>query len=149
MTDPDRAVITAESLRAREEWTRGFPDADVVWEEIADEGKGIGFDGLDQSAMVRAMYRTRALGAEVLQWYRESLESLGWVRREPRRATWWEWRLPAQPGARFDVMDHGVVEAHPGWPVPQGILGMTVFEVMFRASSRPGVVPGESATFDA
>jgi hypothetical protein len=147
MPDPDRTAITAESLRAREEWTRGFPDADLVWEETADEGKGIGFDGLDPSAMVRAMYRTRARCADVLQWYRDSLESLGWVRREPRRDTWWEWRLPAQPGARFDVIDHGVVVEHPGWPLPEDIVGMTMFEVMLRASSRPGVVPGESKTF--
>jgi hypothetical protein len=147
MPDPDRAAITAESLRARDEWTQGFPDAELVWEEIADEGTGIGFDGLDPSAMVRAMYRTRAPGADVLEWYRDSLESLGWVRREPRRDGWWEWRLPAQPGARFDVLDHGVVVEHPGWPVTEGIVGMTMFEVLFRASSRPGVVPGESKTF--
>jgi hypothetical protein len=147
MPDPDPTAITAESLRAREEWTRGFPDADLVWEEAADEGKGIGFDGLDPSAMVRAMYRTRAPGGDVLQWYRDSLESLGWVRREPRRDGWWEWRLPAQPGFRFDVMDHGVVVEHPGWPKPEAIVGMSMFEVLFRASSRPGVVPGESKTF--
>ena len=84
MPDPEPRAITAESLKAREEWTRGFPDADLVWEEAADEGKGIGFDGLDPSAMVRAMYRTPAAGADVLHWYRDSLESVGWVRRQPR-----------------------------------------------------------------
>jgi hypothetical protein len=93
------------------------------------------------------MYRTRAPGADVLHWYRDSLESLGWVRRQPRRDGWWEWRLPAQPGARFDVMDHGAVIEHPGWRVPRDIVGMTMFEVLFRASSRPGVIPGETKTF--
>jgi len=97
MPDPDRTAITAESLKAREEWTRGFPDAELAWEETADEGKGIGFDGLDPSAMVRAMYR--------------------------------------------------VLVELPGWPVPEDIVGMTMFEVLFQASSRPGVVPGESKTF--
>ena len=131
----------------REEWRNAVPGATVVWEETADEGVGHGFDGIDPSALMRALYRTRAPGADVLQWYGNSLEPMGWVRRPPRRDGWWEWRLPAQPGARFDVMDRGVVVAYPGWSVPEDIVGTTLFEVLFRVSSRPGVVPGESTTF--
>ena len=149
MGEDSRSPIKAATLRARDEWQTRFPDATVVWEETADEGVGHSFDGMDPSAMIRAMYRTSAPGAEVLQWYRELLEPMGWVRQAPRRDGWWEWRLPAQPGARFDVMDHGVTVEYPGWPAPPEIVGTTMFEVLFRVSTRPGVIPGESATFNA
>jgi len=58
MSDPGRTLITVDSLRARQEWTRRFPDAVPVWEQSADEGVGHSFDGMDPSAMLRAMYRT-------------------------------------------------------------------------------------------
>jgi hypothetical protein len=47
----DPQPITADSLRLRAEWQAAFPASTVISEETADEGRGIGFDGLDPSAV--------------------------------------------------------------------------------------------------
>jgi len=147
MGDEARPQITAASLRAFDVWQAPFPGSILAWEEEADEGDGIGFDGIDPSAMVRALFRTHASWDEVLEWYRKRLDAFGWQGREVKPHAWWVWWPTSHPGTRFDVMDQGQTAQHPGWPVPEELVGMTAFEVLLRASGRPGVVPGESSTF--
>ena len=105
----------------------------MLWEETADEGNGIGFDGLDPSAMMRAFFATAAPWAEVLDWYRAVLEPRGWQGREVKPPTWWEWTSPERPGEKFDLLDRGRWERLPGWPVPEERIGKLGFEVMFTA----------------
>lgn len=138
--------ITADSLRARDEWQHAFPGSTVVWEETADEGVGHGFDGIDPSAMTRAFFRTTRPWAEVLAWYENLLGTNGWF-GTPVRTNWWTWRHPEREGERFDLINGShIPEGWPGTIDPEEPLA---FEVLFRVSSRPGVIPGESATFDA
>jgi hypothetical protein len=130
MTSTSEPPITAVSLRVRDEWGRTFPGADVLWGEAADEGVGIGFDGLDPSAMVRAFFRTPAPWRDVLSWYRELLATFDWESRIVRDDWWWEWTRPAGPGEQFLVMDRGRTDI-PGLVVP--VTGTTMYEVMFTA----------------
>jgi hypothetical protein len=141
--------ITAEALRRRPEWLEPFPGASLAREEDADEGVGIGFDGIDPSAMVRGFFLTTEPWDAVVGWYTSSLEPRGWVGRRIKADDWWCWQRPAEPGVRIDVSDGGVYRELPGWPVPKELLGVRQFQVLFRASSRPGVIPGESETFHA
>jgi len=126
--------ITADSLRLREEWQNSFPAATVVWEETADEGRGIGFDGLDPSAMMRALFATASTWSEVLYWYRSHLELQGWQGREVKPGTWWEWTSAERPGERIDLLDRGQWREWPGWRLPEERVGQLGFEVMFTAS---------------
>ena len=141
--------ITAEALRRRAEWQATYPGASLAGEEEADEGVGIGFDGIDPSAMVRGFFRTTEPFEPVIGWYASTLEPLGWIGRTIGATGWWSWQRPMEPGVRFDVSDGGVYQELPGWPIPPELLGVRQFQVLFRASSRPGVIPGESATFHA
>ena len=141
--------ITAAALRQRAEWKSTFPGASLASEEEADEGVGIGFDGIDPSAMARAFYLVREPFDVVIDFYQSQLAPLGWVGRKVEPHEWWSWRRPAEAGVRFDVLDGGVFEDHPGWPIPNELLGLRQIQVLFRASSRSGVIPGETATFDA
>jgi hypothetical protein len=129
----DPRPITADSLRAREEW-QAFPGAVIIWEQTADEGEGIGFDGLDPSAMVRAFFATASTWAEVLAWYRSILEPLGWQAREVKPSTWWEWTSSERPRERIDLLDRGQWREWPGWRLPEGRVGQLGFEVMFTAA---------------
>jgi hypothetical protein len=130
MTGTDRPPIAAALLRARDEWRHGFPGAEVVWEEEADEGVGIGFDGLDPSAMMRAFCRTTSTWPEVLEWYQAILGSLGWIGTAVRSDSWWEWTAPERPGERFLVMDRSrVPESLQAWAEPQDTM---LYEVLFR-----------------
>jgi hypothetical protein len=138
--------ITADSLRARDEWRNVFPGAIVVSEETADEGVGHGFDGIDPSAMTRAFFRTSSSWSEVLEWYTDLLAEHGWL-GTPVRDSWWRWRHPERAGERFDVLNRSHISE--GWPATLDPDEPLKFEVLFRVSSQPGVVPGESATFDA
>ena len=133
MTGLDPQPISADSLRRREEWQAVFPASRMLWEETADEGKGIGFDGLDPSAMMRALYATASPWAEVLAWYRSILEPLGWQASEVKPSTWWEWTSAERPGERIDLLDRGRWEQLPGWPVPEEQVGQLGFEVLFTA----------------
>jgi hypothetical protein len=137
MSDLEPAPITADSLRRRVEWQATFPGATVAWEDAADEGVGIGFDGLDPSAMVRAMFRTSAPWRDVVAWYRDVLERRGWQAREVKPSSWWEWTSADRPGERFDVLDRGRWpergEELPGWPIPEDVAGKTGFEVVYKA----------------
>jgi len=141
--------ITAEALRQRAEWQATFPGASLAGEEEANEGVGIGFDGLDPSAMARGFFRTTQPFDAVIRWYASRLELLGWVGQRVGGHEWWSWQRPAEPGVRFDVLDGGVDRELPGWPIPKELIGVRQFQVLFRATSRPGVIPGESRTFDA
>ena len=134
--------ITAASLNAREEWHRRFPGADVLWEEMVDEGRGIGFDGLDPSAMARAMSRTSAGWMDVLAWYQNHLESLGWIGTQVKD-TWWDWHHPTRPGEKFELLDRSYVpEAlRPYAPPSTGQL----FEVLFTARSSADPEPSTDA----
>lgn len=129
----DPEPITVESLRCREEWQAVFPGSTLLWGYTADEGKGIGFDGLDPSAMMRAFFATAAPWTEVLDWYRAVLEPLGWQGKEVKPLTWWEWTSPERPGERIDVLDRGRWEELPGWPVPEERIGQLGFQVMLTA----------------
>jgi hypothetical protein len=130
-----KSPITAVSLRARDEWSRSFPGAGVVWEEEADEGVGIGFDGLDPSAMVRAFHRSTSTWPEILAWYQDLLGSRGWVGSAVKGDWWWEWTAPARPGERFLVMDRSrVPESLLAWSEPSDTM---LFEVFFRARTGP------------
>jgi hypothetical protein len=106
--------------------------------EEADEGKGIGFDGLDPSAMARANYRTTATWPDVLGWYREHLGSLGWEGKAVRD-TWWEWTNPTHRGERFDLLDRT-------W-VPDNLRAYVdpsaqfVYEVLFRVRGDTDIDP--------
>jgi hypothetical protein len=132
--------ITAESLRARPEWLDRYPGSSIVWEEVAEEGVGIGFDGLDPSAMTRAYFRTTAVWADVLVWYRRRFAELGWQEHPVKPDdSWWEWTSVGHPFERLLVMDRG---RHPQagtvvgeWTVPAEIGGRTMFEVMFLAQA--------------
>jgi len=137
-------LISADSLRLREEWRSAFPGAPVVWEETADEGVGHGFDGIDPSAMTRALYRTSSAWANVLDWYQRLLTARGWDGAAIRES-WWRWGRADRPGERFDLINRSYVPEH--WPVRVDPAEDLAFEVLFRASSTPGVIPGESATF--
>ena len=138
--------ISADSLRARDEWQHAFPGSTVVWEETADEGVGHGFDGIDPSAMARAFFRTSSPWAEVLAWYENLLGTNGWF-GAPVRTYWWRWRRPDLPGERFDLINRSHIPE--GWPGTLDPDEPLAFEVLFQVSTRPGVIPGESATFDA
>jgi hypothetical protein len=145
MEEQVQASITADSLRAREEWRQSFPGAKMVSEETADEGVGHGFDGLDPSAMLRASFRTSNSWADVLAWYRVLLAASGWLGtgvHSDEWSEWWEWTSPARPGERFLVMDRSrVPENLKAWAQPQDTL---LFEVMFTARTNP-VEPAPSA----
>jgi hypothetical protein len=129
----DPKPITAESLRRREEWQAVFPGSTMLWEETADEGKGIRFDGLDPSAMMRAFFATAAPWAEVLDWYRAVLEPRGWQGREVKPPTWWEWTSAERPGEKIEILDRGRWKELPGWPVPEERIGQLGFEVILTA----------------
>jgi hypothetical protein len=133
VTADDPRPITADSLRGREEWRAAFPTATVLWEETADEGQGIGFDGLDPSAMVRALFATASTWSEVLYWYRSSLELQGWQGTEVKPGAWWQWTSAERPGERIDLLDRGQWRQLPGWPVPEERVGQLGFEVSFTA----------------
>ena len=133
MPPVDSQPITADSLRLRAEWQNRFPSATVVWEETADEGQGIDFDGLDPSAMVKALFATWSHWSEVLYWYRSNLELHGWQGRQVKPGTWWEWTSAERPGERIDLLDRGVWRQLPGWPVPEERVGQLGFEVYFTA----------------
>ena len=128
----DPGPITADSLRRRPKWQARFPASRMLWEETADEGRGIGFDGLDPSALMRAMFATAADWSEVLAWYRSVLEPLGWQERAVK-PTWFEWTPTDRPGERFDLLDRGRWEQLPGLPVPEEQVGQLGFEVIFTA----------------
>jgi hypothetical protein len=131
--------ISADSLRARDEWRNAFPGAAVVWEEAADEGVGVGFDGLDPSAMMRAYLRTEASWAEVLAWYRRRLAALGWLEDEIKAGSWFEWTSSDHPFERILVMDRGRQAPAGtlilGWVVPAELGDTTMFEVMYLAQT--------------
>ena len=129
----DPQPITADSLRRREEWQNPFPSATVVSEETADEGHGIGFDGLDPSAMMKALFATDSHWSEVLYWYRSHLELNGWQGREVKPGTWWEWTSAERPGEKIDLLDRGHWRRLPGWPLPEKRVGQLGFEVYFTA----------------
>ena len=130
MPDSLPAPITAASLRDRDEWVL-YPGATAVWVQEADEGRGIGFDGLDPSAMVRGYFRTPATWPEVFAWYAERLAGLGWESRSVREDWWWEWDAPSRPGERFLLMDRTrVPEAWQRWAPPVEVL---LFEVSLTA----------------
>jgi hypothetical protein len=133
VTAVDPGPITADSLRRRAEWQAAFPASTMLWEETADEGRGIGFDGLDPSAMVRGLFATASTWAEVLDWYRSVLEPLGWQGREVKPSTWWEWTSTERPGEKIEMLDRGRWEQLPGWPVPAERVGQLGFEVIFTA----------------
>ena len=133
MAGDDPRPITADSLRGREEWQAAFPASTIVWEETADEGQGIGFDGLDPSAMVRGLFATAANWAEVVSWYRSILEPRGWHDRDVKPSTWLEWTSTDRPGEKIDLLDHGRWQQLPGWPVPEERVGQLGFEVIFTA----------------
>jgi hypothetical protein len=133
VTGVDPQPITAESLRRRDEWQAAFPASTVVWEETADEGHGIGFDGLDPSAMMRALFATRSHWSEVLYWYRSHLELHGWRGSEVQPGTWWEWKSAERPGEKIDLLDRGVWRQLPGWPSAEEHVGQLGFEVIFTA----------------
>ena len=133
MIGVDPLPITADSLRRRDEWQAVFPASTVVWEETADEGHGVGFDGLDPSAMMRGLFATTSHWSEVLYWYRSSLELQGWRGREVTPGTWWEWTSAERPGEKIDLLDRGVWRQLPGWPVPEERVGQLGFEVVFTA----------------
>jgi hypothetical protein len=129
----DPQPIAADSLRLRAEWQAAFPASTVISEETADEGRGIGFDGLDPSAMVRALFATRSHWSEILYWYRSHLELDGWQGREVKPGTWWEWTSAERPGEKIDLLDRGVWRQLPGWPSPEELVGQLGFEVYFTA----------------
>ena len=130
MTGSDPAPITAALLRARPEWQRGLPNPKLVYEEMADEGEGIGFDNLDPSAMARVWLQTPLPWSDVLSWYRELLSGLGWTSRVVRDDWWWEWTRESSPREPFILMDRGRT-AIVGSPVPDP--GTTLYELMFTA----------------
>ncbi|HEV8544864.1 MAG TPA: hypothetical protein VGQ64_01105 [Candidatus Limnocylindrales bacterium] len=133
MTGVDPGPIAADSLRRREEWQAAFPGSTMLWEQTADEGQGIGFDGLDPSAMMRALFATAATWAEVLGWYRSVLEPRGWKGKEVKPSTWWQWTSTERPGEKIEVLDRGHWEQRPGWPLPEERVGQLGFEVIFTA----------------
>lgn len=105
----------------------------MLWEETADEGRGIGFDGLDPSAMVRAFFATSSPWADVLDWYRAVLEPRGWQGNEVKPPTWWEWTSPERPGEKVQILDRGRWEQHEGSPIPEEQVGQLGFEVIITA----------------
>ena len=131
----DRPLITAASLRARDEWSRGFPGAAVAWQDEANEGDGFGFDNLDPSAMVRAYMRTVAPWSAVLHWYRDQLAALGWAGRAVQDDSWWEWVSPARPGGHFDLLDRGRSSVP---TIVARIEGTTLYEILFTAGRGDG-----------
>ena len=133
MTGIEPRPITADSLRGREEWQEAFPASTMLWEQTADEGDGIGFDGLDPSAMMRALFATASPWAEVLDWYRTVLEPRGWQGREVKPSTWWEWTSTERPGEKIAMLDRGRWQKLPGWPLPEERIGQLGFEVIFTA----------------
>ena len=133
MSGVDPRPITADSLRLREEWQAPFPAATVVWEQTADEGNGVGFDGLDPSAMMRALFATASTWSEVLYWYRSHLELHGWQGREVEPGMWWQWTSTERPGEQIDLLERGHWRPLPGWPVPEERVGQLSFEVIFMA----------------
>ena len=145
MSGIDPRPITAESLRHREEWQAKYPGSIVLSEETADEGDGIGFDGLDPSAMVRASFATPSRWAEVVDWYRGVLEPRGWQGREVKPWSWWEWTSSERLGEKIDMLERGRWEQLPGWPLPEERIGQLNFEVIFRARGAFSAMRAEDA----
>ena len=135
MADASQPLITAASLRARDEWNQGFPDATVAWQQEADEGVGHGFDGLDSSAMVRAWMQTVAPWSAVLDWYQGHLASLGWQGTAVKDDWWWEWASTGRSGEQFLLMDRGRSSV-PTIVAP--VAGTTLYEIMFTAGRGQG-----------
>jgi len=139
MGDNAPLPITAESLARRDEWRRVFPGWETVWVEEADEGRGIGFDGLDPSAMVRAFRRVAAPWSDILPWYRSLFLELGWQERVVKDDWWWEWSSATRPGEPLVVMDRTRIPDE--WPAEVHEIGRQIraedprmlFEVMLTA----------------
>jgi hypothetical protein len=131
--------ILASSLAAAPEWTATHPGAELVWEDHADEGEGIGFDGLDPSAMVRAIYQVDDPWEDILSGYRARLDAGGWVGEEVS-SEWWSWHHPDHHRLTFDLLRRAM---GPGTFRPPGIRdGATVFEVIYRCRPSTGMPAG-------
>ena len=114
MAASDPQPITAESLARRDEWLRAYPDSEIGGGEEADEGRGIGFDGLDPSAMVRAYRRSASPWSEILAWHRGVFIELGWKERSVKDDSWSEWTSADHPGERLWLLDRSRIPEE--WP---------------------------------
>src|SRR5262245_23490076 len=130
MSGSEPLLITAESLRRRDEW-RLYPTSAVAWEESADENEGIGFDNLDPSAMARAFIVAHAGWPEIIAWYREHLGALGWQGREVSPHAWWKWTHQARNREQISVLDRSSVTLPSFVPVLEP--GATLYELLFTA----------------
>jgi hypothetical protein len=120
--------VRADDLASATVWQATHAGATVVWEERADEGHGHGFDNLDPSPMVRAMYQVDADWTAVLDGYRRRLADDGWAERQVRDI-WWQWSRQRNGAERIDVI-HRLPGFGRFWPssIRQGT---TVFEVNY------------------
>jgi hypothetical protein len=127
--------ITAAALRSTAEWRTVYPGADLLWEEVADEGAGHGFDGLDPSAMTRAYFQADAGWDEILGWYQERLTSLGWDGEE-KGHEWWEWRAGSRRAEHLWIIRR---RAGYGMWMPLGARpnSATVFEFGYSVATTP------------
>jgi hypothetical protein len=98
--------VTAAQIRARPEWQATYPDAEVVYEQDADEGQGSGFDNLNMNASAWTYYHAPAATWEqVVDAYASRLTTLGWRRTDAGGPYWTHqvWTSPARPGESIAV----------------------------------------------
>jgi hypothetical protein len=102
---PFRRPVTAAQIRARPEWGVTYPNAEVVYEQDADEGQGSGFDNLNMNASAWTYYRAAATWEEVVDDYGSRLTTLGWHRTDAGGPYWTHqiWTSPARPGEQIAV----------------------------------------------
>lgn len=69
---------TSDDLRATPEGRLVYPGAVELERSGADEGEGTGFDQLDPSAVAETQVRTTDTWSDIVRWYEEQLDALGW-----------------------------------------------------------------------
>lgn len=69
---------TSDDLRATPEGRLVYPDAVELERSGADEGEGTGFDQLDPSAVAETQLRAVGSWSDIVRWYGQQLEALGW-----------------------------------------------------------------------
>jgi hypothetical protein len=69
---------TSDDLRATPEGRLLYPGAVALEQRGADEGEGTGFDQLDPSAVAETQLRAAGTWSDVVTWYGQQLDALGW-----------------------------------------------------------------------
>jgi hypothetical protein len=146
VTEPLQRPVTAAGIRASDDWPVTYPDAEVVYEQDADEGEGAGFDNLDLGASAWTFYRVDASWEAIVDFYRERLTARGWQRRSDAGGPYWSgqrWTSADRPGHSI-ALTHRPPQPWDSWPFERG--DGTLFDLLYRVDPAPR---GEAKDADA